>query len=91
MKGAERPLCPSKIGTGMTSQDINHSPAVCFLLGLPRSGTTLLAHLLQRHPAIMAPPEPWLMLALEAFGRVDHRHSAGASLVQAATSEFWAG
>ncbi|WFU40268.1 sulfotransferase [Bradyrhizobium sp. CB82] len=70
------------------SQDINHSPAVCFLLGLPRSGTTLLAHLLQRHPAIAAPPEPWLMLALEAFGRVDHCHPAGASLVQAATSQF---
>ncbi|GLR89668.1 nodulation protein NoeE [Bradyrhizobium iriomotense] len=36
----------------------------------------------------MAPPEPWLMLALEAFGRVDHCHPAGASLVQAANSEF---
>ncbi|MGY8681735.1 sulfotransferase [Bradyrhizobium sp. UFLA05-153] len=70
------------------SQDVNHSPAVCFLLGLPRSGTTLLAHLLQRHPDILAPPEPWLMLALEAFGRVDHRHPAGASLVQTATSQF---
>ncbi|MGV7215364.1 nodulation protein NoeE [Bradyrhizobium sp. UFLA05-112] len=72
----------------MMNQDVNHSPAVCFLLGLPRSGTTLLAHLLQRHPDILAPPEPWLMLALEAFGKVDHRHPAGASLVQTATSEF---
>ncbi|WP_439373242.1 sulfotransferase family protein [Bradyrhizobium sp. DASA03120] len=70
------------------SSDLNHLPAVCFLLGLPRSGTTLLAHLLQRHPDIIAPPEPWLMLALEAFGRVDHRHPCGTSLVQAATSEF---
>ncbi|SDJ12431.1 fucosyl-beta-1,4-N-acetylglucosamine oligosaccharide 3-O-sulfotransferase NoeE [Bradyrhizobium sp. Rc2d] len=64
------------------------SPAVCFLLGLPRSGTTLLAHLLQHHPDIVAPPEPWLMLALEAFGRVDQRHPAGSSLIEAATSEF---
>ncbi|WP_082641343.1 sulfotransferase family protein [Bradyrhizobium yuanmingense] len=63
-------------------------PTVCFLLGLPRSGTTLLAHLLQHHPDIVAPPEPWLMLALEAFGRVDHRHPAGSSLIEAATSEF---
>ncbi|UWU82907.1 sulfotransferase [Bradyrhizobium yuanmingense] len=63
-------------------------PAVCFLLGLPRSGTTLLAHLLQHHPDIVAPPEPWLMLALEAFGRVDHRHPAGSSLIEAATFEF---
>ncbi|WFU80621.1 sulfotransferase [Bradyrhizobium sp. CIAT3101] len=72
----------------MMNQDANHLPAVCFLLGLPRSGTTLLAHLLQSHPDILAPPEPWLMLALEAFGRVDHRHPAGTSMVQAATSEF---
>ncbi|MCA1457337.1 sulfotransferase [Bradyrhizobium sp. BRP22] len=68
--------------------DANHPPAVCFLLGLPRSGTTLLAHLLQQHPDVMAPPEPWLMLAVEAFGRVDHRHPAGSSLIQDATSEF---
>ncbi|WP_271606690.1 sulfotransferase family protein [Bradyrhizobium sp. CCBAU 11434] len=64
------------------------SPAVCFLLGLPRSGTTLLAHLLQHHPDIVAPPEPWLMLALEAFGKVDQRHPAGSSLIKTATSEF---
>ncbi|NGO52992.1 sulfotransferase family protein [Allomesorhizobium camelthorni] len=70
------------------SRNFNNSPAVCFLLGLPRSGTTLLAHLLQKHPDIAAPPEPWLMLALEAFGRVDHRHPAGPSLIQSATSEF---
>ncbi|WP_283807386.1 sulfotransferase family protein [Bradyrhizobium jicamae] len=70
------------------SRNLNQSPAVCFLLGLPRSGTTLLAHLLQQHPDIMAPPEPWLMLALEAFGTVDHRHPAGTTLIQAATSEF---
>ncbi|RRH91908.1 sulfotransferase [Mesorhizobium tamadayense] len=70
------------------SQNVNYSPAVCFLLGLPRSGTTLLAHLLQQHPDIAAPPEPWLMLALEAFGRVDRRHPAGTSLIQSATSEF---
>ncbi|PVE21675.1 sulfotransferase [Microvirga sp. KLBC 81] len=70
------------------SPDVCHSPAVCFLLGLPRSGTTLLTHLLQQHPDIVAPPEPWLMLALEAFGMVDQRHPAGASLIQAAISEF---
>lgn len=61
---------------------------VCFLLGLPRSGTTLLANLLQQHPEIAAPPEPWLMLALQAFGTVDHRHPAGGRLIRAATSEF---
>ncbi|MGY4174875.1 hypothetical protein ACVIHH_000166 [Bradyrhizobium sp. USDA 4518] len=68
----------------------NRPPAVCFLLGLPRSGTTLLAHLLQQHPEIAAPPEPWLMLALEAFGRVDQGHPAGPSLIEGANSEFLA-
>ncbi|WGD50890.1 sulfotransferase [Bradyrhizobium sp. CB1650] len=47
-----------------------------------------MAHLLQHHPDIVAPPEPWLMLALEAFGRVDQRHPAGSSLIEAASSEF---
>ncbi|WP_161851757.1 adenylyl-sulfate kinase [Bradyrhizobium sp. CCBAU 051011] len=69
-------------------RDPNGLSAVCFLLGLPRSGTTVLAHVLQQHPDIPAPPEPWLMLALEAFGRAEHRHPAGASLILAATSEF---
>ncbi len=78
---------PAK-GSELMSRDVSHFPAVCFLLGVPRSGTTLLAHLLQQHPDITAPPEPWLMLALEAFGRVDHRHAAGASLIQVATHEF---
>lgn len=70
------------------NHDVSHSPALCFLLGLPCSGTTLLAHVLQRHPDILASPQLWLMLALEAFGKVDQRHPAGASLVQTATSEF---
>ena len=83
-------MCSHKLAKGseLMSGDVSHFPAVCFLLGVPRSGTTLLAHLLQQHPDITAPPEPWLMLALEAFGRVDHRHAAGASLIQAATHEF---
>ncbi|MBY0382823.1 MAG: sulfotransferase [Xanthobacteraceae bacterium] len=67
----------------------NSSTSVCFLLGLPRSGTTLLAHLLQQHPDLLAPPEPWLMLALDAFGKVDRGHPADADLIQMATSEFF--
>jgi len=64
-------------------------PSVCFLLGLPRSGTTLLAHLLQQHPDLLAPPEPWLMLALDAFGSADRDHPADANLIQMATTEFF--
>jgi hypothetical protein len=59
-----------------------------FLLGVPRSGTTLLATMLDRHPAITAPPEPWLMLALAELGRVSPRHPAGSTLVGSAVDQF---
>lgn len=70
------------------SQVASSSPSVCFLLGLPRSGTTLLAHLLQQHRDLLAPSEPWLMLALESFGQVDRGHPAAAHLISMATEEF---
>ncbi|WP_461194625.1 sulfotransferase [Bradyrhizobium sp. UFLA06-06] len=56
-----------RIRSGILSQDANRGATVCFLLGLPRSGTTLLAHLLQQHPEITAPPEPWLCLLYTSF------------------------
>lgn len=59
-----------------------------FLLGVPRSGTTLLAAMLDRHPAVTAPPEPWLMLALAELGRVSPRHPAGSGLVGSAVDQF---
>ena len=39
------------------------------ILGQPRSGTTLLGALLESHAEVHCPPEPWLLLALEALGR----------------------
>jgi hypothetical protein len=45
-----------------------------FLIGAPRSGSTLLARMLGSHPAIFAPPEPHLMPPLAHLGfheRVD--------------------
>lgn len=59
-----------------------------FLLGAPRSGTTLLAAMLDRHPAITAPPEPWLMLALSELGRVSPSHPAGSVFVGSAVDQF---
>jgi hypothetical protein len=59
-----------------------------FLLGVPRSGTTLLSAILDKHPAIIAPPEPWLMLALSELGRVSPRHPADSKLVGTAVGEF---
>ncbi|WP_207477551.1 sulfotransferase family protein [Arenibaculum pallidiluteum] len=60
-----------------------------FLLGVPRSGTTLLSTMLERHPAIASPAEPWIMLALEQLGCVDVRHPANAQLVGSAVGRFW--
>jgi Sulfotransferase family len=55
---------------------------------LPRSGTTLLSVMLDNHPDIASPPEPWLMLALAEFGRASVRHPADASLLRAAVHSF---
>ncbi|MBF0304625.1 MAG: sulfotransferase [Alphaproteobacteria bacterium] len=52
-----------------------------FLVGVPRSGTTLLSFLLGRHPEVSSPAEPWLMLAVEIFGRIPARHPAESNLI----------
>lgn len=52
-----------------------------FLVGVPRSGTTLLSFLLGRHPDVSSPAEPWLMLAIESFGRIPARHPAESNLI----------
>ena len=61
---------------------------LAFLLGLPRSGTTLLSVLLDKHPQVLCPPEPWVMLALESFGKVSERHPADSQLIGQAVYEF---
>jgi glycosyltransferase involved in cell wall biosynthesis/SAM-dependent methyltransferase len=61
---------------------------LAFLLGLPRSGTTLLSVILDRHPQVLCPPEPWVMLALESVGKVCVRHPADSRLLGQAVHEF---
>src|SRR5688572_25552689 len=62
-----------------------------FLLGLPRSGTTLLSAMLDRHPQVACPPEPWMMLALHATGTTSAHHPADAPVLWRAFREFCAG
>lgn len=59
-----------------------------FLLGLPRSGTTLLSVMLDGHPEVASPPEPWIMLALHELGRVGVRHPANAPVLGTAVRTF---
>lgn len=59
-----------------------------FLLGAPRSGTTLLSAMLDNHPVVTSPPEPWAMLALHQLGRVEARHPANAQVLGTAVCRF---
>lgn len=72
----------------MTYSHENESANIAFLLGIPRSGTTLLSLLLNQHPDIYCPPEPWLLLALESIGQTLPSHSADASLLYKAAGDF---
>ena len=60
-----------------------------FLLGVPRSGTTLLSAMLDRHPQVLCPPEPWIMLALSALGQIPPAHPADPQLLGDATRAFF--
>jgi len=68
-----------------------HSSEPAFILGLPRSGTTLLSYLLNTHPQVSVPPEPWLLLALEALGEVSPPNPADSVYLGQAFREFTAG
>ncbi len=61
---------------------------LCFVLGLPRSGTTLLCALLAGHEEVACPPEPWVMLAVESMGRTSPSHPADPRLLGRAFREF---
>ncbi|MHC5002798.1 MAG: sulfotransferase, partial [Planctomycetota bacterium] len=58
------------------------------VLGLPRSGTTLLCALLANHPEVVCPAEPWILLALDALGCTAPAHPADARLLAVATRAF---
>ncbi len=60
---------------------------IWFLISPPRAGSTLLAHLLGNHPDIHAPTEPWIMLALQQFGKIRTDHQFGAGLLQGALKD----
>lgn len=75
-------------GIGTTGETALNGVEVAFLLGVPRSGTTLLSYLLDRHPEVAVPPEPWLLLALESFGKVCARHPASSHYLGQAILEL---
>ncbi len=62
-----------------------------FVLGVPRSGTTLLCALLAGHERVLCPPEPWVMLALESLGSTSPSHPADAQVIGRAFRDFTRG
>lgn len=66
-------------------------PPVAFVVGVPRSGTSLLSFLLDQHPEVASPPEPWLGLALHAFARTAPRHPAESNLIGEGVTAFTEG
>ncbi len=65
-----------------------HRPLV-LLVGMPRSGSTLLARCLARHPRIRSLGErPWLRQALESHGYPWRWHEVGAGARQAAARAY---
>lgn len=62
--------------------------SIGFLLSTPRSGSTVLSVLLNQHPAIHCPAEPWLMLAVQSLGDVHAEHPADAVLLHTAVKGF---
>ncbi|MBZ9909334.1 sulfotransferase [Mesorhizobium sp. BR115XR7A] len=63
---------------------------VAYLLGIPRSGTTLFSALLNQHPQIHCPSEPWTMLAVASLGLVPAPHAADMELIRNATEPYLA-
>ncbi len=66
----------------------DNGKGLIFLLGLPRSGTTLFSTLLANHPLVAAPSETWMMLGLEQVSRVSLRHPAGSQILGPAIRKF---
>lgn len=66
----------------------NDGTNLIFILGVPRSGTTLLSVLLNGHPHIHCPPEPWVCLLAETMGRVYPHHPANFRLLTNAFNDF---
>jgi hypothetical protein len=62
------------------------SERMLFVIGAPRSGTTLLLRMLNAHPDIFTRPEPHLLTPLAHLGYYDHVHKASYDPFQAALS-----
>ena len=61
-----------------------------FLLGFPRSGTTLLDTMLMGHPGVQAIEErPALVRVEHSLGGIDGLSTMGAAAVRAARDEYW--
>lgn len=54
----------------------NEGENLCFILSIPRSGSTILSLLLSNHSQVYCPPEPWLLLKLANLLQLGSNDSA---------------
>ncbi|KPF46849.1 glycosyltransferase [Rhizobium sp. AAP43] len=62
--------------------------SIGYILSTPRSGSTLFSVLLNQHPEIHCPAEPWFMLAAQSLGDVYPEHPADSVLMHTAVAAF---
>jgi hypothetical protein len=80
----------SRVDSGKENQALSMESRLLFVIGPPRSGTTLLMRMLSSHSAIYSRPEPHLLTPLAHLGYYDTVDAAPFDHLQAAqaTREF---
>lgn len=59
-----------------------------FIIGIPRSGTTMINNVLNNIPNVLSSGESWLMFGIHQFGKVSNVHPANSQLVGQAIADF---
>lgn len=59
-----------------------------FIIGIPRSGTTMINNVLNNIPNVLSSGESWIMFGIHQFGKVSNVHPANSQLVGQAIADF---
>jgi O-antigen biosynthesis protein len=78
----------ARLEEGLAKPTLLPPSKLMLLLSAPRSGSTILAHVLANTGRIYCESEAWILLALEQFGRINLRSEYGSWHVAKATEDF---